>query len=344
MTAFTNIHVAPAAPAAELDQTSRLPRLRSLTNDPSREYAQRPGEVERLPDSIAALILCKKGFSKVQRNGIVVEGISRKPLKFWCEHSVTIATKAGTNEKVLWTLNRLQPDLLHILTPAGAYVETIPLDGKVPWFDAEATQKVLGAKRRSQNRIIERVQQLHAPDSEDAAEAATANEAEMKSAVHTFPTSPRVASSSSTSPSTLISPNGLTNQRSEKSVPHPQVQPRSGGAETKRLENGGAPGVLVGENLSSRQRSNTSGFAPRETVELPSSANGRSRSSARGSFEKSDRIHEIQRGLDAARKNHEDRQHVRKQAAAFGSAISRSQIPGPKSQTPATTSTEIEEW
>lgn len=278
MTSPTNIHFVTAAPAAEPDQTARLlPRLRTLTNDPAREYAQRPGEVQRLPDSIAAMILCKKGYSKVRRNGIVVDGVTRKPLRFWSENSVTIETKAGTNEKVLWMLNRLQPDVIHIMTPDGKYVETIPLDEKPEWFDAAAMNKVLGAKRRSQNRIISRVQALHAPDTEAAVDAATANEAAMKSAVHTFPHDDHKA--------------------------QPRGKARSIDPETVR------------DPFHERQRSNTSRSDNPETVELPSSAGGRTRSPARApisarpasGFPNADRIHEIQRELQSSRTAHADR-------------------------------------
>lgn len=263
---FTNIHVAPAADSQLSTTGPQLPRLRTLTNDPAREYAQRPGEVERLPDSVAALILCKKGFSQVTRNGISVEGITRKPLKFWHEDSVTIQEKAGSNEKVLWVLNRLQPDVIHILTSAGAYVETIPLDEKAEWF--EPTMKVLAAKRRSQQRSIDRLRELHAPDTEEAIAAATANDTAMKSAVHIFPHDDHKA--------------------------QPQGRARSIDPETVR------------EPSSTGQRSNLGTHKP-ETVELPSRAGGRSRSPARGAFAKADRIHEIQQHLHTARTAHAER-------------------------------------
>src|SRR5437868_8947256 len=99
MIALRNIHVAESdqREATKPTDTPSLARRRVLTNDPAREYAQRPGEVQRLPDSVAALILCKKGCSKVSQNGIRVEGVAPKALNFWSEHSVTIAEKATTN-------------------------------------------------------------------------------------------------------------------------------------------------------------------------------------------------------------------------------------------------------
>ena len=54
-----------------------------------------------------------------------------------------------------------------------------------------------------------------------------------------------------------ISPNALTNQRPEKSVPHPQVQRRPedpAGAETKRFGKAAPPGAQVGEQLPPKKR------------------------------------------------------------------------------------------
>jgi len=332
---FTNIHV-QAAPDSAISAPSAvtLPRLRKVTNDPAREYAQRPGEVEKLPNAIAALILSKQGFSKVSRNGIRIEGVTEKPLVFWHENSVTIAEKAGTNDKVLWTLNRLQPDVLHILGKDGEYIETIPLETKAEWFNQEHLHKVLGSKRRSQQRIIDRVAALHLPDSEAAVDAATANDAAMKSIVHTFP-----------------------HDRSPS--------PAKAGPERIDPEH-----PIVRENLSPGQRSNLGVIRGVETVELPSRAGGRARSSALGparnashppaamqqlragsdaggAFPKASRIHEIQRQIDTSRKNHEDREHARQTASRFGAAVrvaEKLQAPSSKHQPAALTPTEIEEW
>lgn len=187
-TTFRNIHVKAPAPAA-LDQTSRLlPRLRVVTNDPAREYAQRPGTVEKLPDSVAALILAKQGFKKVTRAGIVIE-LDGRELKFWSENSVTIATKAGTNEKVLWTLNRQQPDVLHILAADGEYIESIPRDGKADPINGDF--RLLAAKKRANQRRMDRIAHLHQPDSRAALERETDNEGKLKGLVQTFPANDR---------------------------------------------------------------------------------------------------------------------------------------------------------
>jgi hypothetical protein len=368
MTPFTNIHVAEknlreSAQSADTNRQpgSSLPRLRKVTNDPAREYAQRPGEVEQLSNAIAALILSKQGFSKVSRNGIRIEGVTEKPLVFWHEHSITIAEKAGTNEKVLWTLNRLQPDVLHILGKDGDYIESIPLDEKAEWFNPEHLHKVLGAKRRSQQRIIERVAALHRPDSEAAVAAATANDTAMKSIVHTFAAGTPARAPARNATHSVAG--GRDRSGSPFSPRDRQHHPADAGPEridpehTNRAGNLASPArTLDGQrcNLGEQDKS-------AETVELPSRAEGLARSSARGafaagtpahardrdrSFPKASRIHEIQLVVDERRKHHEDREQARASAAQFGQVLrdfSPSETAG-VSPANLTTPTEIEEW
>lgn len=184
-TTFRNIHCKPAEVSQPSTLNSQLPRLRVVTNDPAREYSARPGAVEKLPDSVAALILCKQGFNKVGRNGITIELDGRK-LNYWSEGSVTCATKAGTNEKVLWTVNRQLPDVLHILTMDGEYIESIPQAGTAQWFNADDA-KILAATKRANLRRMERVAHLHKPDSAATLARELHNEGQIKGLVQTFP-------------------------------------------------------------------------------------------------------------------------------------------------------------
>lgn len=295
MSTFTNVHAKPPVETASSDQA---PRLRIVTNDPKREYAQRAGEVDRLPDSVAALILCKQGFNKVGRNGIKIELDGRK-LNYWSENSVTIATKAGTDEKVLWTVNRQQPDVLHILSADGKYVESIPLEGRVPWFDAAATARELGAKTRANNRRIERVRDLHASDAAEALGAATQNGAQIKSVVNTFP------ADRSSAPGRRI-PNKQTISRETIASEPVPLAPRISSADSIDREIGGRFDMTASpsaEDSISRAES-----ASREAAGV--SSEGDVHSSARGTFSHADRIHEVQRHMDAQRGRFQDRQRT----------------------------------
>jgi len=182
-----NIHLPDPQPTPA--PAAGLPRLRSVTNDPAREYAQRPGEVEPLPDSIAALILCKRGYAIVERHQIKVT-MDTKTYFFASSASVTIAEKNGTGEKVLWVINRHAPDVLHILGRDGEYIESIPRKGRADWFSNDAASKeALAETRRMRQRDMTRLQQIHQPDTAAALEREQDNTRRVAKLVNTFPAS-----------------------------------------------------------------------------------------------------------------------------------------------------------
>jgi hypothetical protein len=186
-----NIHFTPAAtcddsPKATQEQHS-LPRLREKTNDPATEYAQRPGAVRAISDAVAACILCKSGKAIVERQQIKIQ-LDNETYFFTSPDSVTIAEKNGTGERVLWVINRQNPDALHILTADGAYVETLPRKGEAAWFSNDTESKrAFADATRLRNRDIARMQELHKPDTRAAIGAAIHNAAEIARVVDTFP-------------------------------------------------------------------------------------------------------------------------------------------------------------
>lgn len=178
-----------------------LPRLRAVTNDPEREYAQRPGQVEALPDYVAALILCRKGWSKVERQQIKIT-LDGHELLFASRESITIAEHNGTGRSVLWVLNRRAPDVLHILTDDGAYIETIPRKGEATWFDSsEASQAAYRDAKAMISRDFARMKELHRPDTDAAAADTVHNAAQVRRLVQTFPHQPADAPSVPSIPS-----------------------------------------------------------------------------------------------------------------------------------------------
>lgn len=180
---YRNVHL----PTVEEAPAPSAPRLRVVTNDPAREYAQRPGQAERLPDSVAALILCKSGFAKVERQEIKIT-LDGTDHKFASSNSITIAEKNGTGERVLWVINRHAPDVLHILSKDGAYIESIPRKGSATWFSSdEASREALAETRRMRKRDMERLDQVHAPDTRAALEREQHNRTEIARLVSTFP-------------------------------------------------------------------------------------------------------------------------------------------------------------
>ncbi len=164
-----------------------MPRLRARTNDPAREYAARAGEVEALPDSVASLILCHKGWAKIERHEIAVTMEGEK-LLFASRESVTIAQHNGTGRRVLWVLNRREPNVLHILTDTGGYVESIPRKGQAQWFSQDAASQAARSDAQSMlQRDMSRVRELHREDSASAAKDTEHNVAQTRRLVLSFP-------------------------------------------------------------------------------------------------------------------------------------------------------------
>ncbi|GEM_PF-3157565 len=183
---YRNAHLPTLPPAPVAPQQAT--RLRERTNDPAREYARRPGTVQPLPDCVAAVILCKTGFAEVDRHQITIT-LEGERLYFSSSDSVTIATKNGTGQKVLWAINRRAPDVLHILDESGAYVESIPLKDRAKWFDeSEASREALAEARRHIGRDMARLAELHQPETREAVEREQHNAREVQQyLVNTFP-------------------------------------------------------------------------------------------------------------------------------------------------------------
>lgn len=189
------VHPIPAPPEEECLTSDLRPlissgegtRLRRVTNDPASEYAARLGAVAPLPNSVAALILCKKGWAKIERHQIKVT-LDGEDFVFTSRDSVVIAAKNGTGERVLWALNRRAPDLLHLLTNDGRYVESVPRKGEAQWFSQDAASGNAYAEAQAMiQRDARRLRDLHASDTTTAAETAQQNAAEVHRIVQTFP-------------------------------------------------------------------------------------------------------------------------------------------------------------
>jgi hypothetical protein len=157
-------------------------RLREVTNAPLREYAARPGCVEPLPDSVAALILSRKGRCIVERGQIkaTIDGVERD---YASRESLVIAEMDGTGRKVLWFANRRKPDCIHLCTNQGVYIETIPLKSEAAWFAQDAASREAHATAVSHRQAqARRLAEIHAPDIAAAAarERHNADELEKK--------------------------------------------------------------------------------------------------------------------------------------------------------------------
>ena len=178
--ALRNIHFSKpvASPVA-------MPRERKVTNDPAREYAQRPGEVERLPDDLAACILSAKRMATVKRNQIIIE-VDGEDYKFFHPDSITLRGFTGeTRVPVVFDNHDLS--CIHILTRDGEYVETLPRKGEAAFFDEAAGRRELAATRALISHVESRIEDIHKPDSRRAVESARHNLETIRNSLHTLP-------------------------------------------------------------------------------------------------------------------------------------------------------------
>lgn len=203
---FTNPHFTPApeengpdTPAASSpqepcsvaagDKVESMPRLRKVTNSPAREYAARPGVVDSLPDSVAALICSFKGRAEVQRNGIKVERkeLSDTPIFYWHEDSRTCLGMQG--QKVFYVLNPNTLDCVHVMDAQGRYIETVPRKGLPRILDYDAAKKEIAKHRRYMSRQETRLQELHGEDTKEILQRHRDNTEEMMRATTILPAS-----------------------------------------------------------------------------------------------------------------------------------------------------------
>lgn len=187
---FVNPHIATNA-EADVDTDLEMPpmRIRQVTLSPSEEYAARPGQVETIPDALAALILSRKTFVEIGPRGVTID---RKELggrrRFWHADS-PLCNEIGNGEKrrVVAVWNSLDLSCIHLFNTDGRYLETLPAENQPAVFDQQALSNELAEHRRVHERHRAHLQRLHADDSIAALESARANTAEIKRVVTILP-------------------------------------------------------------------------------------------------------------------------------------------------------------
>lgn len=183
---FRNIHFSAAAAAPDASQAAPLPRLRFVKNSPSREYAARPGAVERLPDALAAIILSEKQFLTVSRSGLQMKR-DGKAYKYWSENSAICNDAAYDGKRVVCVFNRNDLSRVHVMTDDGCYIETLPLKGRAEFFDEATAGRELAKHRRAQDNAMRRMQEVHGADTVKAVTEARENAGAMRTVVTTMP-------------------------------------------------------------------------------------------------------------------------------------------------------------
>jgi hypothetical protein len=164
-------------------------RIRYVTTSPAEEYAARPGNVAPLADSIAALLLSRSSRVTPTSQGITLTHPTLGKLTYWHPDSI-VCSNLGTArmDKVVAVIALDQPDVCHVLSISGKYIETIPQKLMPNALGHEASDSEAFAQaKRAQARAAAQLQELHQPDTAAAVDAALHNAAALQRAVTTLP-------------------------------------------------------------------------------------------------------------------------------------------------------------
>ena len=140
-------------------------KLRKVAVSPAEEYALRPGQVQPISDSLAAIILHRGGRVEVTLKGVVIE---RKDMggrcTYWHPDSRVCSDLSYRSRKIYYSLNIHRPEVIHLLDENGEYLESLPLKNRPAVLDNAAQEKEARANNRAIRRISKHMQNIHAPD------------------------------------------------------------------------------------------------------------------------------------------------------------------------------------
>lgn len=163
-------------------------KLRTVSVSPAEEYALRAGEVQTIPDSLAALILSRSGRVEINLKGVVVD---RKDLggrcTYWHPDSRVCSDLSFRSRKVFYVLNIHRPEVVHLLDEAGTYLESLPIKERPAVLDNEAQTAEARKNHRAIARAAAHLQRLHADDTRDALDALRHNAEATRRVVQTLP-------------------------------------------------------------------------------------------------------------------------------------------------------------
>lgn len=168
--------------------TSDRLRLRTVAVSPHEEYQLRGGSVRPISNELHAAILSRKGRAEITPKGIIVE---RKDMGgrnvFWHEDSIVCNDLAARERKIFYVVNPLQPDIVHLLTDEGAYIESLPLKSRPEVLNVEQQAEEMRRQQTFISRATRRLQQIHGADTAERLREMQANSAEMQRVVQTLP-------------------------------------------------------------------------------------------------------------------------------------------------------------
>lgn len=162
-------------------------KVRHLTFSPREEFAARDGNTEKLDHEFIAM-LCGgwHGIATCTLNGILLKtaelvGVANRlqGIRYWHPDSNLCNQLADGNKKVLYTYNPSRPEMIHLHTLDGRYLETLPQRNRPGIMDNTALAKDLADQNRQIQRAANRLQDLQQETTNEAICTATRNASEM---------------------------------------------------------------------------------------------------------------------------------------------------------------------
>lgn len=188
---FQNTEAPAVEPTREVVEekpaVSEKMRIRKVTLSPADEYEIRGGNPRPISFELAAMLLYKRGKAEVTPRGITIKSKELGDKKYWHPDSRVLNDLSLRKMKVFYVRNTLDLTLLHLLDENGSYLETLPLDESVEFFNTEQTEAAHAKKQRQINRLASHMQRTHKVDSDEALERASHNAMEMQRVVQIMP-------------------------------------------------------------------------------------------------------------------------------------------------------------
>lgn len=161
-----------AAPSAD---ASTL-KVRYETFSPVEEYQAREGITEPLDEEFHAVLANDwRGVATVTANGITVKAAAlvgpanvAEGLTYWHPDSDLCNRVASGPVKVAYTYNPARPEVLHLWSLEGRYLETLPAKHRAPILDNAALAEAAKHARRQIKKFSDYAQSLHHSDTRKA--------------------------------------------------------------------------------------------------------------------------------------------------------------------------------
>lgn len=140
----SNIHTTSEDDAPPADWKPRYQKVKRSPMEEMTARVERFSAPEPIPESLAALMLQSQRYATVQPNGISFDD-NGSTFRFFHPESTTCVTRVG--ERVLFSYDKDNLDVIYLLSSDGRFQEALPRDKKVDWFDKDMEQQI--AKYRS---------------------------------------------------------------------------------------------------------------------------------------------------------------------------------------------------